>query len=266
MENQTNIGDKNPTQVSQNAPSYPVKPRVNYWKLSTFFLISVALLEFLYFNKGTILFRINNNGLVNKIGLSKNREPLPSDKTEWKTIISERAKFSFKYPASWPIDFESDEDLKLDNLEYDENNTDQKKDYKNRFKIEGIDFTEKWYRNAGGERYGFISVWKQTGINTLDDYIKYVDKESEVWSKGAMIKIPRPKIGYSVISNEVTITEHIQANLARLDSPNDDLDFIIVKNGLIYRFAALESDRFMQNETENSKIFRGIISSIKFSD
>lgn len=237
------------------------KSKVNYWAISTIVLLFVAFLELFLFNKETILSRLNNDQLINsKTGSAGNTTSVSVNKLEWKTITSERAKFSFKYPTIWPIDFEPEEALKDDNSNYDENDADDK------FYVENIDFTEKWYRSAGGERYGFIAVWKQKGIDTLDNYVKYIDKETEIWAQGVTTKIPRPKINYSVIGGEVAVTEYPQGSFAHLESPNFDLDFIVARNGLIYRFAALKSDRFVQNEEQNSKIFLEIISSVKFMD
>lgn len=260
MENQINVGDQHNQQGNINSNVSPTRSRVNYWMISTIVLLFVVLLELFLLNKEKLLSGPKCIQLTNNINSSKKTSFFDDENLEWKTITSERAKFSFKYPSTWPIDFESEEELKIDQSYYDENSPDDMYD------IENVDFTEKWYRNAGGERYGFIAVRKQKGITTLDDYVKYIDKETEIWAKGVTTKIPRPKIKYSVIGGDVAVTEYPQDAFARLDSPNVDLNFIVVRNGLIYRFAAFKSDRFMQNEEQSSKVFREIISSVKFLD
>jgi hypothetical protein len=247
--------------------STPEKLKVNYWMISTILLVLIVFLEFFFFNKDFLLSQLyNNRSINNETGSSKSTPSLSGDNLEWRTVTSERARLSFKYPSTWPLDFESEEELKKEQSFYGENSPDYYL-----YPIEFIDFTEKWYRNAGGERYGFISVGKQRNVTTLDDYVKFIDNPEEVLEdlvKGVPIKYknPRPKIKYSVIGGEVAVTEYPQGDFARLDSPNDDLNFIVVKNGLIYRFSALKSDRFTQNEEQNTKIFRDIISSVKFLD
>lgn len=192
---------------------------------------------------------------------------LLTNNVEWKIITSDKAKFSFKYPSSWPIAFEPEEQLDQDNLEYDETNNDLTQIRKNIFKVEGIDFAQKWERGMSNNEYGYIYVEKQTGINSLDDYIKYYDTESEIWGKGQTAKIPRPIIKYSVIAGEVAVSFYNQdINLANWSSAATELEYRIFKNGLMYYFVPSRSDLFMQNKDINAQIFREIVDSVKFQD
>lgn len=218
-------------------------------KTSNFILIIVVLL---LLNLGQFLTYGWNKLSVNTKQLNKG----------WKTVISERGKFSFDYPTDWPISFISDEDLQSDN----ENHALAPDEPMKRVDIESIDFNEEWERNAGGKRYGIILVWKQPGIETLDDYVKSVDKEFELFSKGRTIPIPRPKIRYSVIGGEVAVTEIAQGDFATPWSISEVNNYVVVHNGLIYRIYASGNDRFKIDLDNNLAKFNHIISTFKFTD
>lgn len=264
MKDDINITNQNSFLEDKNTNPFSKKTKINYWIILSISLLFISLMEFFLLNK-EIFIKLTRKSNRND---NKNILIVTSDATikniEWKTITSERAKFSFKYPSSWPITFLSEEKLQDDNRAYDETNIDPMEDYKNILKIEAIDFSEK-FENGNLDKYGSIFVQKQTRINSLDDYIKYYDVESKVWGKGQTAVIPRPKIKYSVIAGEVAATFFTQDGfLADLSSTNTDLEYRIFKNGLIYYFAASKSDRFIQNEELNIQIFKNIIESVKF--
>ncbi len=175
-------------------------------------------------------------------------------KRGWKVIKSERANLSFEYPTEWPIDFEPEEELKRDHHSYDP------KDVNDQFIVEGISFSPKWYRNAGGEQYGFIIVWKQKDIQTLGDYVRYIDQEKTIMYR----KIPRPKLEYVTIGGIPGVVETPRGNMAFLDSSDPSLRITTVKNGLVYLFGVTKSDNFMKDEKKNTEIYKKIISTVKF--
>ncbi len=164
----------------------------------------------------------------------------------WTTYNSKNAKFSFKHPLSWPISWDP-------YLEYKD---------KNRItpfsKSEVIAEYVKFSHVFEDQGFGFILVQNQDGINTLDDYIKSIYHETEVFVKGRTVKIPVPVITPLTIGGEKAITVGNKSGLGTL-SPTSG-EYIIVKNGLVYRFVAT-----VDNE-KDSKIFQEIINSVKFTN
>ncbi len=188
-------------------------------------------------------------------------DPIEINKITWRKIESERVSLSFNYPSVWPIAFESDEDLKRD------------QDFYNRtlsvvpdqpYPLESIAFTNEWIGNAGEDSLGWFIVTRQKGIETIDDYVKSVDNESEIYIKGRNVTIPRPKIVYSKVGGETAISVIDQSGLANLSPTDSANDFIVIKNGLIYRLFATPSFKARINAEINAKLFKEIIASIQF--
>lgn len=178
----------------------------------------------------------------------------------WIRVDSERVPLSFLYPVDSPLAFAENGDLEQNNQSFDSESTESSRDD---FDLESIEFHKDWYRNAGGERLGRIDVYKQNGVQDLDDYIKYIDKETEFEARGQKVVIPRPKILYSIVGGEVAITV-VPATRGTFDNTHKKFDYIVVKDGLIYSIGANKSETFMKNEQRNEEIFQEIISSIKF--
>lgn len=179
---------------------------------------------------------------------------------------SARAKLSFQYPYSWPMAVIPEERLKSDNL------------YRIKMKakgisqdapitIENIDFQEEWIPNAGAPRYGWIDVKKIEGVNSLDDYIKLINKEAEIYcprnSKGVCI-IPAPEIKDTTIGGERAISLKDDEMIPSLS--RNLAEFVVVKNGWVYRFAADYNQRFWEDKDANWAKFQKIIESIRFTD
>lgn len=175
----------------------------------------------------------------------------------WVTFTSDRAKFSFKHPISWPVVAASDQDVKEDNT-FDTGEATE---------IENIDFEEQWVRNAGGPRLGFIVVQK-TNYKTLKDYIDELSKEKvvDMYIKGTTQKvtIKPPKIEGLKIGgvNAISVTD--TNSFATFTSETSD--YRLIKNGWLYRFVTTDSSRFLENKEKNSKTFQQIITSVKFFD
>lgn len=175
----------------------------------------------------------------------------------WVTFTSDRAKFSFKHPISWPVVAASDQDVKEDNT-FDTGEATE---------IENIDFEEQWVRNAGGPRLGFIIVQK-TNYKTLKDYVDELSKEKvvDMYIKGTTQKvtIKPPKIEYLKIGGSDAISVADTNTYATFT--NETADYRLIKNGWLYRFVTTDSSRFLENKEKNSKTFQQIISSVKFLD
>lgn len=182
------------------------------------------------------------------------------------TYTSTRAEFSFKYPNSWPISIIPEERLKSDN-EYvvEMKNKGVFKDAS--ITIDNIDFQEEWIPNAGGPRYGWINVSKEDGISSLDDYIQLItkntNKEVDLFIKGGSRKgiIPAPEITYTTIGGVRAISVKDKVGSA---FSNNLAEYVVVKNGFVYRFAAVDSSRFLENKDANWTKFQKIIESVKF--
>lgn len=184
--------------------------------------------------------------------------PSPRPIPQWVEMKSKRVPLTFEYPSAWPITFEPDNQFIIDNQFFDWKNVGEHLDEEN------IDFDREWNRSAGGNRLGYIAVFRQAGIQTLADYVKYVDVPSELYSKGTVVKIPRPKIVYSKVGTEDAVTVVDTSGGAFLDSPNVNLNFIVVKEGLIYQIAATKSDVFMQDEEKNTALFKQMLATMRF--
>lgn len=181
----------------------------------------------------------------------------------WVTYTSKNAKFSFNHPLNWPV-------TRSPFLEYKD---------KNRIKpfsssegnIEDLVFNEEWYPNAGGPKLGFVKVEKIPGINSLNDYLKkeelLEDRWVDMFIKGAVQKVflPAPKLEYLKINgiDAVKITLK-QGGLARFSVTT--ADYRLFRDGFIYKFATIDSQRFIENKEKNAEIFNKIISSIQFID
>lgn len=170
----------------------------------------------------------------------------------WITFTSKRAKFSLKHPISWPITPASDKQL-------DENNYFAIDGFQD---VENIDFQEEWVRNAGGPRLGFISVTKEKNINTLDDYIKTINIELPLYSKGTTVMIPPPKIEYLTIGGIEAISVSDVSGFGNL-SPSV-YDYRLVFNGFVYRFSTTASSRYLENKDKNNEIFQKMMSTVTF--
>lgn len=213
--------------------------RTTYPKLLLLLILSVLVLLILLLSKNAQI------GVANK-------------NLRWKLIESKRAAFSFKYPTSWPINIDSDEKLNQSRFFYKENEPFSKYD------VEAIEFAEECKTDCALASYGYINVWKENGINTLDDYLQKYAKESRVFSKGGWRPVPRPNIKYSTIGGEVAITLNPQDTSISLNSPEFESDYCVVKNGLIYRFQRSHSTLFEKDKELNTGIFNEILASVKF--
>lgn len=243
-------------------------------------LVSIVVSGWTYFNfskKGANKPQANN--VASQLPTSpvqKNSQPLypnsastPIDisraidinKITWRKIESKRVSLSFNFPSVWPIAIESDEDLKMDQDFYNKTLSavpDQP------YPLEWIGFTNEFIRNAGEDSLGWFIVQRQRGIETIDDYVKSVDKESELYVKGRNVTIPRPKIIYSKVGGETAVSVIDQSGLASLDSVDSTNDFIVVKNGLIYHLFYTPSFKARINNGVNALLFKDIITSVHF--
>lgn len=184
------------------------------------------------------------------------------------TFVSKRANFSFKHPNWWPVAQEPDEELKIDNdiVERYSNDPSITLGDEEKFKrIEDIDFEEKWIRNAGGPRLGFIFV-RETQYKSLKDYVSELSKEKvvDVYTKGQTKKVTfkPPKIEYLKIGGEDAISTTYKDDLATFS--RSIADYQLIRNGWLYRFVTVDSSRFLEDKEKNSKTFQQIISSVKF--
>ena len=180
----------------------------------------------------------------------------------WVTFTSERAKFSFEHPISWPVTPASDEQLKENNQDFIDGKWIQTDN-----EIENIDFQEEWVRNAGGPRLGFIIVQK-TNYKNLKEYVDEISKEKvvDMFVKGRSQKvtIKPPKIEYLKIGGEDAISLTDTNDFATFT--RETIDYQLIRNGWLYRFATTDSSRFLENKEKNSETFQKMISSIKFID
>jgi len=180
--------------------------------------------------------------------------PTPDKTANWKTYTSKRANFLFQYPSSWPIAAATDGQLK-------ESNILQEKDYGD---IESINFEKEWSRSAGGPSLGYIIVQKIKGMNTLDDYTETIDKETvlEGTAKGRVV-IPAPEITNTSIGGEpaISINDKVKPQFSA-----HDYEYIVVKDGLVYKIALILNPAYIAEESRASYIeeFNKILSTFKF--
>lgn len=162
----------------------------------------------------------------------------------WVTFTSNRTKFSFEHPISWPVIAASDEQLKENNI-FDIGEVTE---------IENIDFEEEWVKNAGGPRLGFMVVQK-ISYKTLKDYVDELSQEKmiDMYIKGRTQKvtIKPPKIEYLKIGglDAISVTD----TNAFASFTKETADYRLIKNGWLYRFVTLDSSRFLENKEKNSK-------------
>ncbi len=193
--------------------------------------------------------------------LYSNAQQLYRDNT-WNTFTSSRAQFSFKHPLSWPVSSASDEQLREINQDFVDG-----KWIETYNEIENIDFQEEWIRNAGGPRLGFIIVQK-TDYKNLQEYVDDISKEKvvDLFVKGASKKvtITPPKIEYLKIGGVdaigVTETNNLAAFVKQID------EYRLIRNGWLYRFATVDSSRYLEDEEKNAETFYKMIESVKFHD
>jgi len=171
--------------------------------------------------------------------------------THWKVFTSKKAGFSFEYSPNWPLVVETDAELKGDDPWNEEP------------RVEGIDFSYRYFRNAHQQRMGYIIVKKIDTIKSLQDYIKKIDDDYEKLSPEWKKKVSKQKIQYLTISGEKAIKLlDSETELASFSPPTST--YIIIKNGLIYEIALLNTDMFRKNENENTSSFFHILSTFKF--
>lgn len=177
----------------------------------------------------------------------------------WVTFTSERAKFSFSHPLSWPVSPASDEQLKENNQDFING-----KWIATGNEIENIDFQEEWVRNAGGPRLGYVIVEK-TNFKSLDEYINELSKKKVVdlfvKGRGEKVTIEPPKISNIKIGGVEAISLNDTNTLATFTS--GIADYRLIRNGLLYRFVTINSSRFSEDK-KNSETFQKLISSVKF--
>src|SRR3989344_1478499 len=175
-------------------------------------------------------------------------------KNIWVTFKSERVKFSFKHPKSWPV---SVVDFEAKNGMY--------KRLAERGIIEYVDFEEEFSSQAGGPSLGFIIIEK-TNYKNLKEYVDELSKEEvvDMWVKGRTEKvtIKPPKIEYLKIDGEDAISITDTNNFATFT--RNTKDYQLIRNGLLYRFTTTDSTRFLENKDENLKTFEQIIASVRF--
>lgn len=170
----------------------------------------------------------------------------------WKTFTSHRVDLSFKYPNNWPVSLASDSELQGSNILTPEDE----------LELENIDFQEIWNRAAGGPRLGWISVRKLKDINNLDEYIKEINKEKVIEAPSAKFTVPTPEISFLKIGDERAILVKDKSTAASFT--RNLLDYRVVKDGLLYRFVASASDRFLEDKEKKLEIFQKIISTVRF--
>jgi hypothetical protein len=180
----------------------------------------------------------------------------------WVTSTSQRAKFSFKHPINWPVSYASDEQLKQNNIDLIDGKLVQTDN-----EIENIDFEEKWIRNAGGPRLGYIIVEK-TNYKNLEEYIDDVSKEKvvEMFVRGKNEKVTfkPPKIEYLKIGGVDAIGLTDTNNFATFSSAATD--YRLIRNGWLYTFTTINNPRVFENEKGNTEVFQQILQSLRFFD
>lgn len=174
----------------------------------------------------------------------------------WVTFRSERAKFSFKHPISWPV---SVVDFEVNNGMY--------KYLADDGIIEYVNFEEEFNNQAGGSSLGFIIVEKPK-YGDLKEYVNDYGKEQtfDMYVKGRIqtVTIKPPKIEYLKIGGVDAIS--VTGTNAFASFSNGMADYLLIENDWSYRFVTTDSSRFLENKEKNSKTFQKIVSSVKFFD
>ncbi|MFA9289359.1 MAG: hypothetical protein ACEQSA_05800 [Weeksellaceae bacterium] len=172
------------------------------------------------------------------------------------TYTSSKAHFSFQYPASWPFSVATDEEIKGSNVFAEPGYG----------KIESIDFNEQWERSATDARLGLIEVSKNKDIQTLEDYIKAIDKETEIgYPGGETVMMPAPKIEEVTIGGVPGVKITAQDSGAATLSPVGG-SYVVVKDGLVYAFSSVQGETFNKNKEQNTIYFQQLLDSVLFTE
>ena len=174
-----------------------------------------------------------------KVGSLKASNPI--------TFQSNKVPLQFQYPSSWP-------------LIYDEIPV---KFGKSINSLEALSFGKK-DSNGLSQSYGYIEVYTQEKINNLDDYIKYVENSRYEYVKGKNVLLPKPKISYSSIGGELAATIYDPSSLEQLAAGEENLDFIVVRGGLIYHFVKLFRYEESTSAPTSSELFKQMLKTVQF--
>jgi hypothetical protein len=125
-----------------------------------------------------------------------------------KKYTSTAHEFSFRYPANYPLSYETEAGLTAK--------------YGERKCSEWVNFSNEFYLNAGGERLGTIIVYKNTQYK---DVHEYANKELSAF------KIP-PTIAYKKISGHESVCSSLRQQPHTFMTPNDSC--VIIYRGKLY--------------------------------
>ncbi|MCR4313083.1 MAG: hypothetical protein NUV58_02450, partial [Candidatus Roizmanbacteria bacterium] len=232
-----------PTQQSPQTPPEIIvaQPKPNYLKTIFFSILGVLLVSsiiYLYLQNQTLKKQALNPPISPTIEVpSPTTKPsssisIPPDETAgWKTYISSKANYSFKYPDSWPI-------VKLSTNVNCETC------------VEIVPFALSYDPQSAESELSVILVFKDSRIKTLDDYKNIIVK-----GDSSIIDVHDTTIG---------LEKSISYKLSGGIPPLPIIEYVVVKNDFYYVIRFVNSKETNKNLVENQKIFDQILSTFKF--
>lgn len=165
--------------------------------------------------------------------LPSTTNPSPSSDTmvNWKSYISTKAKYSFRYPPEWP----------LVNVPTSPQCT---------VCVEDIQFTPSYNPNSGDSTIAVILVFKENNIKSLDDYVN-------IHVKGDQSKVD---LKYTAVGGERAVSYKLSGGIP----PLPVIEYAVYKNGFYYIVRIDDSTETNKSKERNVMLFDEMLTTFKF--
>jgi len=198
-----------------------------------------------------------------QVELSSDKAVINKHSVNWNELVSKRGGFSLQYPDDWPLVVETDEELKGDDFDGDKQ------------LVEGIDFAERYIRNAGNHRLGHITVSK-TNFANLNEYIQIINEKNKMIAEGVN---DARKMGNEYSSSFPSQIEFVTIGgvpaikiTPRYNSRGGAIfssilnKYVVINNSKLYEFSFKGTGAELNDFEKNEVTFQYILSTVKFSD
>ena len=149
----------------------------------------------------------------------------------WKTYTSTKANYSSKYPSEWP----------LVNVPESPQCT---------VCVETHVFSPAYNPNSGDTNIAVIQVFKESNIQSLDDYVN-------IHIKGDQSKVD---LKYTTLGGEKAVSYKLSGGIP----PLPVIEYAVYKNGFYYIIRIDDSPETNKNKDKNIMLFNEMLSTFKF--
>lgn len=161
--------------------------------------------------------------------------PSPTSGTmvNWKSYISTKAKYSFKYPPEWPLVSvpESPQCTVC---------------------IETFVFSPAYNPNSGDTNIAVIQVFKESNIKSLDDYVN-------IHVKGDQSKVD---LKYTTVGGERAVSYKLSGGIP----PLPVIEYAVYKNGFYYIIRIDDSTETNKSKERNVMLFDEMLTIFNFTN